>query len=320
MSERTSVTIGVFDGVHRGQCALLARARLDADRHRRRCLAVTFDPHPLSIVGGGRPAPCSLTSLADRITLLGAAGADEVAVLPFTAARAGQPAAEFVEEYLRTGLGMAHLVVGHDFRFGAGAAGDAALLARLGPSLDFTVEQVPPVRSAALPAPGIISATAIRHALAAGEVGLAQVLLGRPYSLGGPVIRGDQRGRLLGYPTANIDVVPGHCWPADGVYAVRLQVGERSAGPLGPLPGEPPGMAGVASVGANVTFGGQERRLEVHVLDRTGLDLYGCPARVDFHARLRGMLTFTDPAELVAAMASDVAQARVVLEPGAHAT
>lgn len=320
MSKRASVTIGVFDGVHRGQRALLERARRDADRHQRRCIAVTFDPHPLSVVGGGRPAPCSLTSLVDRITLLRAAGADEVAVLPFTAARSRQPATEFVVEYLRADLGMAHLVVGHDFRFGAGATGDAALLARLGPSLDFTFEQVPPVRSPQLPRGGIISATAIRHALAAGEVGLAQVLLGRPYSIGGTVVRGDQRGRLLGYPTANIEVPPGRCWPSDGVYAVRLHVGERSAGPVGPLPDGKPAMAGVASIGANVTFGGQERRLEVHVLDHEGLDLYGCPARVDIHARLRGMRAFTDSAELVAAMASDVAQARAELGPGAHVT
>jgi len=305
----STVTIGVFDGVHRGQQVLIQRTCADARAHGRPAIAVTFEPHPASVLGS-RQAPLALLDLTDRIALLTAAGINEVDVLEFTPDLAQVPAEDFLTEHLCGRLRAAHIVIGHDFRFGAGARGDVELLRRLAAVHGFSVERCEPVCSDRLPAPGIISATAVRAAIVAGEVALATDLLGRPHLLRGTVVRGDQRGRVLGYPTANLVVAEGRCWPADGVYAVRLHLGAV------PVPLAGTGLPAVASVGANVTFDGAERRLEVHVLDRDDLDLYGEPTVVEFIGRIRPMVAFPGVADLLAAMAQDVDAARELLAPG----
>lgn len=288
----TAVVVGVFDGVHLGHRALLGEARRAAGPQGR-VVAATFHPHPGAIL---RPegAPLSLATLDDRIALLEAAGADEVAVLRFTPSFAAQTPAEFAAA-LRERLGATTVVVGGNFRFGAGAAGDAAALGELGAQLGFDVRTLLVEDAGAR-----ISSTRIREMLAGGDVAGAARLLGRPYRLRGIVVHGDARGRELGYPTANLapDTASGEpVIPADGVYAGWLtHAGEA--------------LPAAISVGTNPQFRGVERRVEAHVIDRDDLALYGARVAVDFAERIRGQATFPDLDGLLARMAADVDLAR----------
>lgn len=314
---RTVVVIGNFDGVHLGHRTVLSRAReVAAERGIPTVVAVTFDPHPMAVL---RPdhAPSMLTDVDTRAALLGDAGADEVLALPFDTAMSAWTPAEFVDRVLVETLHAGAVVVGANFRFGAKASGDVAFLATAGEAAGFET-----VGIALDGGPQVWSSTYIRTCLAAGDVDGAAEALGRAYSLRGTVVRGDQRGREMGYPTAN---VPTHdlAVPADGVYAGWLRRLDRASGEpgagqdLGQDLGQDPGpMPAAISVGTNPTFEGErERRVESYVLDRTDLELYGVPVEVTFVARIRGMVRYEGMEPLIEQMADDVRRARGLLSP-----
>ncbi len=285
------VVIGNFDGVHRGHVHVLRTAAAEANG--RHVVAITFDPHPMAVL---RPehAPSMLTGVEDRAGLLAAAGADAVFALPFSREVAAWTPDEFIDRVLVSGLGAAVVVVGANFRFGARASGDVASLRSHG---GFEVIAVPLEGG-----PQVWSSTYIRQCLAAGDVEGAAEALGRDYAVSGLVVKGDQRGRELGYPTANVPVGE-VAVPADGVYAgwlTRADTGER--------------FPAAISVGTNPTFAGQrERRVEAYALDRDDLELYGVRVEIAFHARIRGMVAFDGVEALIDTMRGDVERTRELL-------
>lgn len=302
---RTVVTIGNFDGMHLGHQHVIRRARevaaeVGVDTPIDGVVAVTFDPHPIAVL---RPehAPATLTTIDERLRLLGESGVDDVLVIPFSREIAAWTPAEFIDRILLQALHVRAVVVGGNFRFGNRAAGDCNLLRAAGREHDFELEEVTLDGG-----PQVWSSTYVRTCLAAGDVTGAAEALGREFTARGVVVEGDKRGRELGFPTANIPVRPGAAAPADGVYAGRLTV----------LDGPDAGATYPAaiSVGTNPTFEGErERRVESYVLDRSDLELYGREVEVAFVERLRGMVRFDSVESLLAAMADDVARARTVL-------
>lgn len=287
--------IGVFDGVHRGHQSLLSVARQHADALALSLAAITFDPHPMAIVGP-RVAPTSLATLAHRIQLLEEAGADEVDILRFDEATAQMSPEEFVQGMLVQRLHVRELVVGRDFRFGHRATGTFETLVAEGERHGFTVVPAPLVGAGG----DRWSSTGTRELIVQGDVAAAAIALGRLYRLEGVVVHGDHRGRELGYPTANLEWADTPTLPADGVYAGWLDVADQR-------------HPAAISVGTNPTFGGRERRVESYVLDRADLDLYGAPVHVTFVDRIRGQLTFAGVDGLVARMGEDVAECRRIL-------
>lgn len=294
------VVIGVFDGVHRGHQALLARARATADAAGLPLVAVTFDPHPLEVVRPGAH-PHLLSTTEQRVRLLGAAGADAVLVTTFDAALSRLSPEEYVDLFVSGALRARVVVVGENFRFGHRAAGDVQTLAELGGTRGYTVTPL-----------GLVgegdeswSSTYIRGLVSGGDVEDAAAALGRPHRVEGVVVHGDHRGRELGYPTANLAVTPHAAVPADGVYAAWFL--------RHPYTGAEERLPAAVSVGTNPTFDGQDRRVEAYVLDRDDLDLYGENVAVDFVRRLRGQARFDSVDDLVAQMARDVADAATAL-------
>ncbi len=293
----STVSIGNFDGVHLGHRQVLARARRVADEQGGPLVAVTFDPHPMAVL---RPdhAPTSLTTLEARAGLLADAGVDAVLALPFDRDVAAWSPTEFVDRVLVEALKAAAVVVGANFRFGNRASGDVASLIELGRARGFAAEGITLDGG-----PQVWSSTYVRTCLGAGDVSGAAEALGRPYSVRGEVVRGDQRGRELDYPTANVPTDAATATPADGVYAGwlrRLDTGES--------------FPAAISVGTNPTFEGlRERRVESYVLDRTDLDLYGVEVEVSFVERVREMVAFDSVEALVEQMADDVRVTRSIL-------
>jgi riboflavin kinase/FMN adenylyltransferase len=287
---RAVVTIGVFDGVHRGHQQIIGHAVKRAGELGVQSVVVTFDPHPSEVVRPGSH-PAVLTEPARKAILIEALGVDVLCVIPFTAAFSQLPAEEFVHDLLVERLHAALVVVGENFRFGHRALGDVALLQRLGRTFGFGVEDAPLVADDST----VFSSTYIRACVDAGDVSAAARALGRPHRIEGVVVRGDQRGRELGFPTANLYVNPNVAVPADGVYAGLLD-----------------GMAAAVSVGTNPTFSGPDRRIEAFVLDFDG-DLYGKRVALDFVARLREQRTYAGIAPLVAQIEEDVAQTRALI-------
>ena len=297
---RSVVTIGVFDGVHRGHQRIVERAAQAGRERGLPVVAITFDPHPDEVIRPGSHPPF-LCSARRRAELLAGLGADAVLVLPFTLKFSRLDPDEFVRTVLVERLHAAMVVVGEDYRFGHKAAGDVPLLAKLGEKYDFGVEGMP------LLADGTrISSTSIRHMLAEGDVAAAAKALGRPHRVEGVVVRGHQRGRALGFPTANLETPPHTAIPADGIYAGWLASLDEDGGDAGRWPA-------AVSIGTNPTFGEGERTVEAYALDRTDLDLYGVHAAIDFVARLRGTLRFDSVNELVQQMRRDVEQARELI-------
>lgn len=293
----SAVTIGVFDGVHRGHQAVIARMVETARSRGLRPVVVTFDPNPLETLQPDR-APAQITTLRRRLELIADLGVSACLVLRFDTKRAAQPAEEFVDEVLVGALHARAVVVGEGFRFGHRAAGTTDLLADRGREAGFTVELVAPVGEGAR-----WSSTLVRTWVTEGRVGEAAIILGRPHEVSGTVVHGDHRGRQLGFPTANLKVPDRLLVPADGVYAGWAHVEAASA----------PRWPAAISVGTNPTFAGRMRHVEGHVLDRDDLDLYGRELVLEFVERLRPTWTFPDAAQLVAQMHQDVAKARVVL-------
>ena len=288
---RAAVAVGNFDGVHRGHQALVAAAVRTAAATSGTPVVLTFDPHPARVLAPGT-APSALMTLEQKAEALGRLGIEALAVLPFTPAVAAAGPAEFAEAVLARALGASAVVVGSNFRFGHGRAGDAGTLRGLG----FAVVEVAPVMHGG----ARVSSSRIREALAAGDVGEAAALLGRRHFVYGPVVAGDGRGRTLGIPTANV-ASRNETLPAVGVYAAWAWPEGRS-----------PGIAAVVNVGRRPTFGGGAVSVEAHLLDFAG-DLYGATLAVAFAARIRGERKFEGADALVARIREDVALARARL-------
>lgn len=299
---RCVATIGTFDGVHRGHRQIIARAVERAALLAVPAVVVTFEPHPSEIVRPGTH-PALLTTRAQQAELLAGLGVDALAVLAFTAEFSRLSPEDFAHTVLVDGLHASAVVVGRNFRFGARAAGDVEALVRLGARFGFTVDGV---ELLAEPDGVTVSSTYVRSCVAAGDVAAAAAALTRPHRVEGVVVRGDARGRTLGYPTANVAPTPHAAIPADGVYAAHL-----ARAPL--YPGPPVRLPAAVSIGTNPTFAGTERRVEAYVLPEAageGLDLYGEHVGVDFLRRLRTTEAFADVDALLEQMASDVEATR----------
>ncbi|GAA2671072.1 bifunctional riboflavin kinase/FAD synthetase [Actinoplanes palleronii] len=294
---RSVVTIGVFDGVHRGHQAIIGHAVKRARDLGLQSVVLTFDPHPAEVVRPGSH-PAVLTEPVRKAELIEQLGVDALCVVPFTPAFSQLDPNGFVHDVLVESLHAADVVIGDNFRFGHKAAGDAALLESLGTTFGFTVEDAPLVSADGV----VFSSTYIRSCVDAGDVRAAAVALGRPHQVAGVVVRGDQRGRELGFPTANLMTHRYAAVPADGVYAAWLTRSGENAGR----------WAASVSIGTNPTFSGRERRVEAYALDFEG-DLYGERVSLDFVAHLREQRTYDSIDPLIAQIRADVEETRVLL-------
>jgi len=287
------VTIGVFDGVHLGHKYLISRLIEQAGQQNLLSVVVTFGQHPQEVVPPGAGLPL-LTDLAERESLLRNEGVDAVVALSFTEELSRLSAREFVS-LLREHLSMRGLVAGPDFALGKGREGDIDTLRKLGQEMDFSVTVVPPL----VVNGEVVSSTAIRQALADGDVEKFDQLAGRPFSLQGRVVAGAGRGADLGFPTANLDINQGQALPADGVYASLACVDGKT-------------YPSMTNIGQRPTFGGGERNAEVYIVDYHG-DLYGSKLKVDIIQRVRDEMRFDNIEELKKQVAEDVARGRAIL-------
>jgi riboflavin kinase/FMN adenylyltransferase len=292
----TVVTVGTFDGVHLGHWSVLREIGRRAAATGRRSVLVTFHPHPLRII---RPehAPPLLTTPLEKKEILAESGVEYAVFLSFTEELSKYEPRRFVEEVLVERLGVEELVIGYDHGFGRDRSGDSDTLVAIGAELGFGVDVVPPVSVGG----SAVSSSRIRAAISACDLREARVCLGRPYSIRGIVVRGEGRGRGLGFPTANLRVADGDkLIPPQGIYAVRAVL--RSGTHVGAL-----------HLGPRPTFEGSPPTIELHVLDFDG-DIYGEEVRVDFIAYLREILPFASAGALVAQMKDDVEAARAAVE------
>jgi riboflavin kinase/FMN adenylyltransferase len=291
---RCVVTIGIFDGVHQGHQRIIGRAVELARERGVPAVVLTFDPHPIEIIRPGSHPPV-LTGTRHKAELLEALGVDVMCVLPFTPEFRRLTADEFVHEVLVERLHVTGVVVGENFRYGAQGAGDIAALTASGRRFGFTVEGLALEGSADT----TYSSTYIRSLVDAGDVEEAARVLGREHRVEGLVVRGDQRGRAIGYPTANLSLIPWSAVPADGIYAGRLIRAKDE-------------LPAAISIGTNPTFAGRERRVEAFVLDFDE-DLYGERVGLAFTARLRDTIRFDTVEELVTQMGHDVERTRQLI-------
>ncbi len=305
----TVVTLGNFDGVHRGHQAVLETLVADARAAGRRSVAVTFDPHPRAVHRPESP-PILITGIEDRIERLGETGLDAVLVVNYTLEFAHQSPEEFVRTWFVDGLRAATVVIGHDTKFGWGNVGNADTMRELGAQMGFAVEIV---EWAGVDGGGERrwSSTWVRELIEKGDVAGAARVLGRPHRLRGEVIHGDALGREIGFRTANLDVYAGMI-PAQGVYAGTFTIVDPGpSADAATLLGER--MAAAVSLGVNSTVGGTQMRVEAHLIDRTDIDLYGARGALDFIDRRRDMVKFDSIDALKVALAEDVVWCREVL-------
>lgn len=289
-----AIALGNFDGVHAGHQAVIASAQDIAEDTGISLGVAVFEPHPRRFFKPDAP-PFRLQSTSQRVRALSELGVEEVFEIGFDAALAGSTDREFAERVLRDLLGVSHVSIGADFEFGKGRCGNAESLARLGDELGFSVEAVAPVGG-----DDKVSSTGIREAIARGDMAAANEMLTRPWAIEGEVLKGFQRGRTLGFPTANV-ALGDYVRPRLGVYAVRVDVGDGVM------------LPGVASVGVNPTVGAlPEPLLEAHLLDFSG-DLYGRTIEVELIAFLRDEAKFDSLGELKRQMTQDVIDARRAL-------
>ncbi|MBT2395211.1 bifunctional riboflavin kinase/FAD synthetase [Streptomyces sp. ISL-100] len=297
---RSVVTIGSYDGVHRGHQLIIGRAVERARELGVPSVVVTFDPHPSEVVRPGSHPPL-LAPHHRRAELMAELGVDAVLILPFTAEFSKLSPADFIVKVLVDKLHARAVIEGPNFRFGHRAAGNVAYLAELGQTYDYEVEVVDLYVRGAAGGGEPFSSTLVRRLVAEGDVEGAAEILGRPHRVEGIVVRGAQRGRELGYPTANVETLPHTAIPADGVYAGWLTVeGEE--------------MPAAISVGTNPQFNGTERTVEAYAIDRVGLDLYGLHVAVDFLAYVRGQEKFDSIEALLEAIADDVKRSSELIE------
>jgi riboflavin kinase/FMN adenylyltransferase len=292
----TLLTIGVFDGVHLGHRHLIRKLTQRAAEGNFLSGVVTFNSNPKAVLSP-RTKLARLTTLEERASLLKSLGVDLVIPLTFTTEVAALSAREFVL-YLKKYLKMRGLVIGPNFALGRGREGNAAALQSLGRELGFTVEVVKPLMVES----SLVSSTAVREALARGDMKSTNRLLGRNFSLSGPVAAGVERGHVLGFPTANIQFDAGQAMPEDGVYVTLAHLGEKV-------------YQSVTNIGVKPTFGKGERTVEVHILGFSG-DLYGQKLTIELVERLRPEMKFAGPEELAAQIKKDVEQAKTILKQG----
>jgi riboflavin kinase/FMN adenylyltransferase len=290
LAQGSVVVAGVLDGCHLGHQSLINKATQLGRESGFQVVALTFDPHP-SVVLANRDVPL-LTTLPERERLLRALGVDEVVVLRFTTARASQDPSDFVQDVLIDRLNTKHLVVGENFTYGFKAKGNVSALMQTPEFRTHGSELISDEK-------GIITSTRVREALAHGDLTGVSRMLGRDFRVCGAVVHGEHRGRELGYPTANVSVAPNAALPADGVYAGWL-ISDTS-------------YPAAVSLGANSTFGETSRTLEAHLIDVSGVDLYGKEVCVEFVSRLRAMVKFDSNDELVEQMGQDVEKAKALL-------
>ena len=300
-NERAVITIGAYDGVHRGHRAVIAQVQARAAELGARSVVVTFDRHPASVI---RPdaAPRLLTNPAQKLELLADTGVDATVVVPFSPEQARETPVDFVERVIVNALRTQAVIVGSDFHFGHMRQGNITLLREMGERHDFTCEPVVLVpRADGVDEP--ISSTAIRRALAGGEIETATRLLGRALEVRGTVVTGDQRGRTIGFATANVEIPKGMCLPSDGVYAGLYRRPDGSE------------HACAINLGRRPTFyvNAEHSLLEAHLLDFAG-DLYGEDAAVTFVAFLRSEKQFAGIDELKTQLKLDVEHARVAVQ------
>ena len=290
------ITVGTFDGVHRGHRDVVERLVARSRSLKIPSVLVTFEPHPLEIVNPAA-APLLLTTHYEKLEVLTETGLDYVAVLPFTSELAAFSAEDFVELVLRRRFRLRELLIGYDHGFGRQRAGNVDVLRTLGERDGFKVEVVDAV---ATPDGHSVSSTSIRRAVAGGDLERACIGLGRPYSVSGRVIQGAQRGRAIGFPTLNLGAPPPRkLLPPEGVYAVRVQT------PRGPV-------GGMMNLGPRPTFGDAATSLEAHLFDTNG-DFYGTDVRIDFVKRLRETRKFASAEQLKAQLQHDERDARNAL-------
>jgi len=289
----SAIALGAFDGIHVGHRAILGTAVSVGRQRGVQALACTFEPHPIEVLQPGR-APIPITTLDERLALMDETGVDAVVVIEFTPGLAGMEPETFVKDILLERLGARDVVVGFNHRFGHGARGDARLLTELAARLGFNAHIVPPQVVDGVP----VSSSEVRVLLQRGDVELAARFLGRPYGVGGRVVRGVGRGRTLGFPTANVEPERPLLIPT-GVYACRVEVD----GSLYPA---------VVNIGVRPTFSEGTLAVEAHLLDFSG-DLYAKGVRLHFVRRLRGEQKFPGPEALRQQIARDIAVAREAL-------
>lgn len=292
----TVITVGTFDGVHRGHRDVIERLVARARVLKIPSVLVTFEPHPLEVVNPAA-APLLLTTHDEKQEVIAETGLNYLAVMPFTAELAAYSAEDFVERILRRCFRMRELLIGYDHGFGRQRAGNVDVLRTLGERDGFRVEVVEPVST---PDGHSVSSTSIRRAVAGGDLDRAAASLGRLYSVNGRVVEGAQRGRTIGFPTVNLGPPPHRkLLPPEGVYAVRAQT---PAGPLG----------GMMNLGPRPTFGDSATSLEAHLFDTAG-NFYGSHIRIDFVARLRETRKFASAEQLAAQLRNDERDARSAL-------
>ncbi|MFG2562534.1 bifunctional riboflavin kinase/FAD synthetase [Streptomyces sp. NPDC048496] len=292
---RSVVTIGSYDGVHRGHQLIIGRAVDRAREFGVPSVVVTFDPHPSEVVRPGSHPPL-LAPHHRRAELMAELGVDALLILPFTTEFSKLAPADFIVKVLVDKLHAQLVIEGPNFRFGHRAAGNVQLLTECGATYDYGVEVIDLVLSGEAGGGEPFSSTLTRRLVAEGDVAGAAEVLGRPHRVEGIVVRGAQRGRAMGFPTANVETLPHTAIPADGVYAGWLNVDDEA-------------MPAAISVGTNPQFDGTERTVEAYAIDRVGLDLYGLHVSVDFLAYVRGMQKFDSIEDLLVAMAADVKRA-----------
>ena len=288
------VTIGNFDGVHRGHAEIFAHLKRKSMALGLPSVVVTFEPHPLKILAP-ESAPSLITTYEQKTALIAASSVDYLINIPFSKEFSRVSAHDFVLKVLCYPLGMRHIIIGHDYAFGRGREGNFKTLETLGALNGFTLEDIPPIGEEGV----IFSSSLVRSSVADGDMEAASRVLGRCYQISGTVVHGREIGQSLGFPTANI-ATPNELLPADGVYAVMALVdGQR--------------VKGACTIGCNPTFGGVMRTVEVFLLDFSDR-IYDHGITVDFVQRLRPVRRFPDAASLKSAIGQDVAHTRIILE------
>lgn len=297
LAERSVVTIGNFDGVHRGHCEIFSQVTARAKQLDAVSVVVTFSPHPLRVLQPDNRSFCLITTDEQKRELIAENDIDLLLVIPFTKEFAGVTADSFVRLVLHGCLGVHLLIIGHDYTFGRGREGNEQFLVQMGHKLDFDVKVLEPVGDGGV----LFSSSAVRRLVTDGAVVDAQHILGRCHRVCGQVVHGREIGRSLGFPTANI-VTHNELIPGDGVYAVWVSV-------RGEL------LMGACSIGVNPTFEGGHHTIEVFLFDFNG-DLYGQDVVVHFAAKLRNVTKFTDITALKSQISADVVTAKEILSAG----
>jgi len=292
--DASKVTIGNFDGVHRGHAEIFAHLKQKSMARGLPSVVVTFEPHPLKVLAP-ESAPAMITTFEQKAELIEKFGIDYLVVVPFTKEFSRMTASDFVLKILCNSLGMRHIIIGHDYAFGRGREGNFDTLAHLGALNGFTLEDLPPIGDGGV----VFSSSLVRSAVAEGDMAAASRILGRYYQISGTVVHGREIGQALGFPTANI-ATDNELIPSDGVYAVMAEVDGQL-------------VKGACNIGTNPTFGGKTRTIEVFLLDFSG-QIYDHGIMVHFVQKIRPEMKFPDAAALKSAIGKDVERTRVILE------